>query len=236
MPIKALTFDLDDTLWDVTPVLQRAEQELHAWLSARYPRLTRAFDIEMMRALRQELAVAYPEVGHNLSELRKASLRHAARVTGYPPALAEPAFEVFIKGRNRVTLYEDVLPVLERLSRRFSLGALSNGNADIERVGLAHVFDFALSAEQVGAAKPDPALFRSACRCSRATPGEVVHIGDDADRDIAGAAAVGLRTVWVNRRQTPWSGTVPPDAEIHSFFELEAVLSRWMNPRATGSQ
>lgn len=117
-----------------------------------------------------------------------------------------------------------MLPVLERLAQRYPLGALSNGNADIHRVGLAHLFDFAFNAVDVGAAKPAPALFLAACRHLNMTPAQIVHVGDDPEHDVGGAASVGLRTVWVNRTGRKWPGGFRADAEIHALDELEAIL------------
>lgn len=133
---------------------------------------------------------------------------------------------MFIHHRNQVTLFEDVLPALENLAQRFVLGAITNGNACIHRTGLDHVLGFSVAAADVGAAKPDAAIFREACRRCQVKSHEIVHIGDDPARDVAGAAAAGLRTVWVNRSGQAWTGKQRPDAEIHDLRELEDVLPR----------
>lgn len=122
-------------------------------------------------------------------------------------------------------MYADVLPALYGLRERYVLGALTNGNADLEQLGLAPLFEFAISAADVGAPKPEPHMFREAARQMGTTPGRLVHVGDDPLQGVAGAAAVGLGTVWVNRPADDWPGGPCPDAEVRSLSELSGVLA-----------
>jgi len=224
VPIKAITFDLDDTLWAITPVIERAEQRVHAWLEQRYPRLAERYDVEAMRALRVEVERRHPHVAHDLGFLRRETFRIAALECGCDERAADGAFALFMEARHDLTPFDDVLPVLADLRRRYRLGALSNGNADLQRLGLDGYFDFALSAQEVGRAKPHPEMFARACTAAGAKSEEVVHVGDHPEHDVLGAAQAGLRTVWVNRDARPWQGEGVPDAQIADLFELDAVL------------
>ncbi len=224
--IIGITFDLDDTLYDNRPVLERAERVLHAWLARRYPRLVERFDIPGLHRLRSSVAEAHPHLRHDLSVIRKLTLSEAAQACGYDDELVEPAFQVFLRARNQVQMYADVLPALDGLRPRYALGAVTNGNANIEQLGLAPLLQFAVCAADVGAAKPKPEIFREAARRLGTTPEHLVHVGDDPLRDVAGAAAVGLGTVWVNRAGDDWPGGTQPDAEVRSLTELSAVLNR----------
>ena len=105
----------------------------------------------------------------------------------------------------------------------------SNGNADVRRIGLDDVFSFSLNAIEVGTAKPEPLMFELACHRLGARPGQVIHVGDDPEHDVRGAANAGMRTVWVNRNRRDWPGGPEADAEIGSLAELEAVLAVWEN-------
>jgi HAD superfamily hydrolase (TIGR01509 family) len=222
--VAGITFDLDDTLYDNRPVLERAEQTLHQWLVAHYPRLGSRFDLPALRELRLDIFRRNADLRHDLSTIRKLSLAAAARQVGYPPGLAEEAFAVFLEARNQVELFDDVLPALQGLRGRYTVGALTNGNADVERLGLGELFDFMVCAVDVGAAKPQPQMFLEAARRVGTMPDRLVHVGDDPVRDVAGGATAGLRTVWVNRLGADWPGGPPPDAEIGSLEELAGLL------------
>ena len=225
--IKALTFDLDDTLWDIWPVVERAEVLLHDWLAARYPRIPERFTPLELRDLCEEIAATRPEIAHDRTRLRKDALQLAATRTGYVEFDVEDAFAVFFVARNAVELFAEVRPTLERLAQRYTLASLSNGNADIRLIGLDDVFSFSLSAIEAGAAKPEPPMFELACRRLEARPEQIVHIGDDPEHDVRGAANAGMRTVWLNRNRRAWPGGPRADAEISSLTELEAVLVAW---------
>jgi 2-haloalkanoic acid dehalogenase type II len=227
--IKAITFDLDDTLWDIWPVVERAERLLHDWLAARYPRIPERFTPLELRELCGEIAAARPEIAHDRTRLRKDALQLAAMQAGYPEFDAEAAFAVFYVARNAVELFAEVRPTLERLARRYPLASLSNGNADVRLIELDDVFSFSLNAIEVGAAKPEPLMFELACHRLGARPGQVIHVGDDPEHDVRGAANAGMRTVWVNRNRRDWPGGPEADAEIGSLAELEAVLAVWEN-------
>lgn len=226
-PIRAITFDLDDTLWDIWPTIARAEQTLHDWLAAYYPRIPALYTPVELRELARDVLTAQPALAHDRTQVRKELLRLAAQRAGYTEFAVDAAHEVFYAARNAVLFFPDALPALERLARRFPLGALSNGNADIQRVGLGHVFAFAINAAQAGAPKPQPAMFEAACQRWGFSPAEIVHVGDDPELDVAGAARAGFRTVWVNRHGRIWSGAPRADAEIDTLADLEALLTTW---------
>ncbi len=223
--VRLLTFDLDDTLWDNRPVLLAAEQTLQAWLTAHYPRVTARYSIADLREVRRQLGEDDPALRHHMTALRKRSLHQVAESVGYGPELAEAAFAVFLEARHRITLYADVVPALERLrAAGYALASLTNGNADVHRLGLGHLFDFALSAEGVGAAKPDPRLFEAACEAAGVTAESVVHVGDEPETDIAGAHAAGVRVVWMNRLERPGPVAPAPHAEVRDMAGLLALL------------
>jgi putative hydrolase of the HAD superfamily len=228
--IRLITFDLDDTLWDIWPVIARAETLLHDWLVQHYPRIPERYSSLNLRAVCAEIAETQPQISHDRSAIRKLGLALAAQRVGYEDFAVEQAFDVFFAARNKVVLFEEVLPALEALHGRYRLAALTNGNADLQRIGLSHLFDFAINATHVGAAKPAPLMFREACRRAGVSPAQSVHVGDDPDHDIRGASVLGFRTVWVNRRGTPWQGEPRPDAEIGTLKDLENVLQSWELP------
>ena len=225
--IKALTLDLDDTLWPVWPAIQRAEAELHAWLALHAAATARRFDVKALRELREAVGAAHPEWGHDFTRMRRESLLRALTLSGDDAALAAPAFDVFFAARNRVELFDDALPALEVLARRWPIVALTNGNADLHSIGLARYFTATVSAREFGVGKPDPRIFHEACRRVAVRPHEVLHIGDDWALDVAGAHGAGLRSAWVCREgaaTVPSASTARADCVARDLTELVAWL------------
>ncbi len=229
-PVAAVTFDLDFTLWDITGVIPHAEQVCHGLLEQRYPDVAGRYDVEGMRALRAELAREDPSIAHDVTALRRVALRRAGEEAGLVgaglDAMVEEAFDVFLEARHAVTLYDDALPILRALAGRVPVGALTNGNADVARIGLGEYFDFALSAVELGAAKPSHLVFETVAGRAGAALHEVVHVGDDVLCDVYGAAQAGMQAVWLNRDGSEWPTDVPvvPHHQVSSLAELEGML------------
>ena len=229
--IRTLTFDLDDTLWDNRDVIMAAEQAVHDWLDENYPRVTARYSMDDMRRRRLDLVRQQPDLRNRITELRKQSLRLAARSVGYSEELVEPAFAVFIEARHRISLYDDVTPALQRLRQAgYRLGSLTNGNADVNRLGIDHLFDFSLTAESVGYAKPHPRLFEESCRLTGVSPAELAHVGDEAGTDLAGGLAAGVTVVWMNRLGQPATPGITPHAEVRDMADLLAMLGLESRP------
>lgn len=229
MSVRLITFDLDDTLWSVAPVLQAAEAGLQAWLACHAPRLAETG--VQLAAIRARLLAEQPLLQGRVSELRRQTLRRGLLEAGYPPGeaarLGAAAFEHFLAARQQVVLFPEARPLLERLRHDYSLGVLTNGNADVTRIGIAGYFRFALNAEDFGVAKPDPRIFRAALEHAGVSAAEALHVGDHPRDDIAGALDAGLRAVWLNPQRQPWPGGPAPDGDIASLAELPALLDRW---------
>lgn len=230
--LRLVTFDLDDTLWDAAPVLQAAEAAQRAWLEAHRPRTAPWLEPERFNAFKRRIWQEHPTLRHDMSALRQRILFALQREAGYAEAAASQgahaAFAVFYEHRQRVNLFPQSVPVLAELARSYRLVALTNGNAEVSRTGVGAYFECALRAEDVGAGKPDPALFVAALERTGVSAEEAVHIGDSVEHDVAGARNAGLGSVWFNPRgREPASATAPrPDAEIRCLSELPATLAR----------
>jgi putative hydrolase of the HAD superfamily len=224
--IKAISLDLDDTLWPIWPTIERAEKVLHQWLVDHAPMAAALFSSpSALREIRDHLAASRPDLKHDLSAVRRESIRLALYRAGENPLLAEAAFEAFFAERQRVTLFEDARPCLEFLSARFPLVSLSNGNADLARVGLGSFFRAAISAREFGAGKPDPRIFHAAAGALEVAPEEVLHVGDDATLDALGALNAGMQAVWVNRSDHLWPHELEPHATVADLNELCALFN-----------
>jgi FMN hydrolase / 5-amino-6-(5-phospho-D-ribitylamino)uracil phosphatase len=217
--LRAVSLDLDNTLWDTPPVLARAEASLAAWLVRNLPLLAERYPPAELAAQRQALARAQPERAHDLSWLRTEVLRRAALAVGYPAAVAHTAFEVFIAARNEIEPYPEVRGALARLAARVPLYALTNGNACVRRVGLGAYFRGALGAAEAGAAKPDARIYARLLALAGVVPAEMLHVGDDAEADVDGARAAGIGTVWINRAGGVWPARLAaPDHVVHDLL------------------
>ena len=226
--IKAISFDLDDTLWDNRPVLYAAEQTLFDWLVTHYPRIGELHDVVSFRQMRLNLARQRSDLRHHMTRLRKVSLSLLAEAAGYDDTLVEPAFEVFIEARHRITLYNDVIPALEMLrSAGFLLAALSNGNASIHRLNLEHLFDISVNAEEAGVPKPAPAMFEIACRQLGIGPDQLAHVGDEHETDIHGARNSGTIAVWMNRTGAESPENPQYHYEVKDMQELLLLTAEW---------
>jgi FMN hydrolase / 5-amino-6-(5-phospho-D-ribitylamino)uracil phosphatase len=219
--IKAITLDLDDTLWPVWPAIERAEKALETWMSQRAPMAAALFANASTRDdIRSYVLRTRPELKHNLSAVRLEAIRVALYRANENPLLAEQAFDVFFAARNQVTLYDDALLALEFLAARFPVVALSNGNADIEKIGIHRYFRASISAQAFGVGKPDPRIFHAAAGAVEASPDSVLHIGDDAGLDVMGALNAGMQTAWLNRADKLWIHDQNPHITVSNLTEL----------------
>ena len=228
-PIRAITLDLDDTLWPFAPVGARVEQVQHDWLLAHCPRTAARFPIVAMRELREQLNAGHPQLAHDFSAMRKLTLARAMQLSGDDPLHAEAAFEAFFAERNRVECYPDAAPALQRLAACVPLAALSNGNADLRRIGLDMYFRFQLGASEHGKPKPSPCIFHAACARFELSPHEVLHVGDDIELDVVGAHRAGLRSCWINRPDATGSTQRWPHAHLRPDLEFASLtdLAAW---------
>ena len=223
--VSAICFDLDNTLWDIEPVLMRAERILADWLERRYPRIPERFSASDIAEMRASLLREQPQQAHDLSYLRRETIARLAVAAGYERDMAHEAFALWHAARNQLEPYADVIPALEKLGRRFRLATLSNGNADLSVIGLAHHFEVTLNAGALGCAKPDVRAYERLAESLTLQPAEILFVGDEPHADVVGPRAVGMQTVWVNRGGVVWPDALPaPDACISDLTGLVALL------------
>lgn len=226
--ILVVTFDLDNTLWDVHSVMRNAEQVLRTWFDAEVPEVNQTFEAEDLLALRNQIIEDDPNIVHNLTNLRRTTFLRSIEQSGYPGPearrLANQAMEVFLDARHDVTYFDDALEVLEALASRYVLGALSNGNADVFRLGLGDFFSFDYSAAKVGAGKPAPDMFHAALNHAAALPSQMVHVGDHPEDDIRAAANLGIHTVWVNLAGARYPEDAPETLEVTRLADIPSRI------------
>ena len=223
--IAAISLDLDDTLWPIWPTIERAERVLHEWLLREAPKTASLLITPgVLRELREATEKERSDLAHDMSALRRESIRTALRRAHEDPALADPAFEAFFAERQRVTLYDDALPALKWLSERYPLVAISNGNADIHLAGVGRWFRAAFNAREFGSGKPQPAIFRAAAASVGLLPKDVLHVGDDAALDVVGALGAGMQAAWLVRDERPWEHGARPQLIVPNLHALCMAL------------
>jgi HAD superfamily hydrolase (TIGR01509 family) len=223
--IRTITLDLDDTLWEIGPVIQRAESLLWQWLSAHYPRIGERWSARKLVELRESIVEDYPDRAHDFRFLRKRVLAQVAVDSGYTEDLVEPAFDIFDAARNSVELFPEVIPELTRLSQHFTLIAITNGNANLHAIGIARLFDGIVTSVDVGVPKPARPMFDEAMRMADSAPEETLHVGDHPESDIDGARQVGMRTAWMNRFDDVWPEHFEsPDAVVRTVSDVRSLL------------
>jgi FMN hydrolase / 5-amino-6-(5-phospho-D-ribitylamino)uracil phosphatase len=224
--LRAITLDLDDTLWPIAPAIERAEIALHDWLSRHAPAVVQRYDRMAMRALRDQVAQQQPAWSHDFTRIRHHSIGLALAECGHDPALADAAFDAFFAARNQLQLYDEVEAALTALAARYPLMALTNGNADLRLAGVAQHFVGSVSAREFGVGKPDPRIFHEACRRLGVAPHEMLHVGDDWMLDVQGARAAGVHAAWLCREPAAQAG----DPTVWRIAHLGELVDRFVPP------
>ena len=225
MPIRCISFDLDDTFWDCASVIRSADQQLYAWLQEHQPTITAAYTPDTLIQHRVEYMNKFPALHYDLGLLRRNWLQQLAQDFSLDTTWVNPAFEYFLIARNQVEFFPEVIPALETLVEdKYQLGVITNGNAEIHRMPIAHLFSFAHSSAAAGVAKPDPLIFHQALQMAGVEAHEMVYVGDDPEKDIIGASNAGFRTIWFNPSGLQPHTTIKPDAVMTNFSELARLI------------
>ena len=187
-----------ETDWK-TEVIRRAEKACSDWIIDRHPEAALALSAERVRAVRTALLRERPDYLDNLTALRQDAMARAFTEHGFSTnearKIAEEAFLVFHRARNQVTFFPGALGVLEQLADSYQLGALTNGNADLQQIGIAELFTFHHSAETIGKRKPAPDMFLAALASAGVDASQAVHVGDHPLEDVHAAREHGMHAI-----------------------------------------
>lgn len=224
--ISALTFDLDDTLYDNRPVILRTEQESLAFVRSYHPALSQLESRDFQR-LRQTLREAEPDIYHDVTEWRRRALEQGMRDAGLSVDQArdgaDAAMANFAKWRSAIDVPQETHDTLAALAKKWPLVAITNGNAQPELFGLDNYFSFVLRAGPDGRAKPFSDMYHLASERLGGPPGEILHVGDDLTTDVAGAIRCGVQACWIN----PYAADLmqADDARLLPHIEISRLAS-----------
>ncbi|WP_407331858.1 5-amino-6-(5-phospho-D-ribitylamino)uracil phosphatase YigB [Enterovibrio sp. 27052020O] len=226
-PVSALTFDLDDTLYDNRVVIVRAEQQLLDWLEARCAPME-AFSWSQWQEMRQQVIEQDPRLIGFVTDIRRAQITLAATRCGLNESsslqLANDAVEFFLFERSNFSVPDQAIETLALLAKRYPLLAITNGNVDCDRLGLTPYFQHVLQAGPDGKAKPNLAMFTKAQQLLTVAPECILHVGDHLKADVRGAKLAGFKACWINETEQPLTAqrhaSLLPDVEISHLSQL----------------
>jgi putative hydrolase of the HAD superfamily len=198
-PIQAITFDLDDTLYENTSVIVKAERSLMEFMHHQYP-ATRHVDKGFWRAQQKSIILANPLLKNDMSELRRLSLESGFIKLGLSGDELNVAtrwcFEHFYFQRSNFTLNRNIHSLLKTLGDRLPLVAITNGNVDLQQIGLEQYFSACFKASVKSPMKPDKTMFDAAQAHLNIPHENILHVGDNLPKDIYGALKAGYQTAW----------------------------------------
>ena len=227
-PVAAISFDLDDTLYDNGPAILRAEQWMLAHLRSEYL-ATAMLDKPRWLALKRSLLLAHPELRQDVSLTRQHCIREAMVQGGMPASLAEreaeQVFAAFLAERSKIEVSAATHGLLARLAERYPLVVITNGNLDLTQAGLSDYFTLVCKAGAGARMKPAPDMFVQVQAALKLAPEQILHVGDHPETDVLGARLHGFRAAWLNDRQQPWQKLqLLPDVELSALGELAELL------------
>jgi len=240
MTLQAITFDLDDTLWDNRDVMTRTETGHYAWLDEALDgwlahrgerhlgRFADRFPLEAYQASRSRLAQQHPLRRGDFTWLREHALVELLEAFGLPRGTAwlwaAAAMCRFHLLRIDVSPYPEVEPLLSELGCQFRLGSITNGNLALHRLALHRHFQVSIAAGEMLAPKPDARPFLAALSQLDTPTSRALHVGDSWQEDVLPALRLGMRAVWI-APDTPHAGELPAGAyRLGHVRELPALV------------
>jgi len=123
--------------------------------------------------------------------------------------------------------YDDVIPCLKHLSRKYEIGIISNGDLKqqslkLEKMAIKEYFTDIITAGEVGISKPNIKLFSIACERVNKQPQECYYIGDDLHTDIIPCKDVGMNGIWLNRKRE--TSTINSIKMIYNLNDLRSIF------------
>ena len=225
--VKAMSFDLDDTLYDNHPYIVEAEKQLFSFMFSRWPQLE-SIGKKGWIGFRREAVHENPLLKHDMIALRRAVLSKLFTAIGLEGKEQQDAvqrsYDLFYFQRSNFKVDTRFTNVLKVLADKMPVIAITNGNVDIERVGLADCFHKVYHASTEQRSKPYPDMFNNAVSFTGVAAENILHIGDNLEKDVFGALNAGYMAGWyAENRQMNISREKAqqlPHIQLDSFEEL----------------
>ena len=225
--VKLITFDLDDTLWDNRPTIMKAEIDTRKWIEDMVGEVEWG-DFNDFLNLREDLIKEDKTIEWDISKLRKEIFKKKlCHITpkNFRDEIVDKAFEIFIAKRHEIKLFDGVKESLYNLSKKYTLGVLTNGNADIYKFDIGKYFKFSISSLEAKNSKPNRAHFDMAVsKVNDISFNNILHIGDHQINDILCAHNLGIDSLWFNNTNQSWSQNIEKPDEFSSWTNLEQII------------
>lgn len=229
--IKALTFDLDDTLYDNRPYLVQAETALINTIK----QIDGLQDVQLneYNQIKRDILLDDPEIYHDVFVWRVTATRRFLKLKGVTDKhridkIADDAINNFVIWRNKITVPQQSLNVLATLANRYPMVVITNGNVDINQIGLGQYFQCSLRGGPDGRSKPFPEIFQLAAKKLTLPTADIMHIGDHLYADVQGAINSGMQSCWLNMFNDNIyhhpDARILPHVEITELPELNHLL------------
>ena len=223
-PFKAISFDLDDTLYDNHPIIIKAEAEFFTYLTSTYPKLSELTE-RKWHLYKNLIVKETPSLRHDVSLWRKEILKRVMVVYGMPMVdaikHAEIAFQKFLHLRSDFSVPEENITLLKQLAQHYPVVAITNGNVNVKQIGLNKSFEFVLKAGDDLNSKPHVDLFQQAALKLEINISDILHVGDHLITDVYGAQNNQAQAVWFNPNKRNLDGAkLLPSVEIADIQDL----------------
>lgn len=247
-PIKAISFDLDDTLYNNRPIMQAIESKMADYFTEKFavilPELLddpqQVFNRRFWGPYRQQAIKAHQDISHDVVRLRLESYRlglMAHNISAEQATIeAQAGVDYFIKLRSDFTVPKSSHELLASLSKAFPLVSISNGNVDTKVLGIDHYFQHIYHAgfqtathdkkEHLLKQKPETDMFTLVCQQLNILPEQLLHVGDCGFADIHGALNAGCQTAWLPQYGVGKNLQQIPHIELAKVSDLSQLLSQ----------
>ncbi len=230
-PIQAITFDLDDTLYDNGSIIRQAEQSLVDFMRQHYPE-TQKVHAQFWREHQLAQLQTSPVLKNDISQLRRLTLLSGFQRLGFQGQqlvdAVEQCYQHFYYQRSNFELDETIYSLLNKLAQQVPLVAITNGNVNLQQIGLQGLFSCCFKASVDMPMKPHASMFNAAQAHLNLPADAILHVGDNLHKDVFGALQAGLQTAWYAKDRTMYLNNentcLLPHVQLHQLEQLVSLL------------
>ncbi|MBA6390035.1 HAD-IA family hydrolase [Colwellia sp. BRX10-3] len=233
LPFDAISFDLDDTLYSNQPIMLATDAQMIIYFKRIFSDYgldssLYTFDFRFWWPFRQQVIAQTPMLKHDIGLLREKSYYLGALSLGLPStdaqSVADLALGYFVEQRSNFTLPQQTHDLLSYLKRRVPLVAITNGNVDTNKIGIAKYFSAHFNASTEHKLKPDRDMFDKACMALQLRSSQLLHVGDCGKNDVFGAINAGCQTAWLNPYKVGKPLKILPTLALDNIEQLAKIL------------